>query len=71
MGSIPDFFITFTANPNWKEIQETMNNHKVKFECRDDIIARVFHAKLKQFLYDLTQANVLGMYHEQLQNIKI
>ena len=67
MGSIPDFFITFTANHKWKEIHETMNNHKVRFECRDDVIARVFRAKLKQFLHDLTKSNVLGMYNYSLK----
>ena len=61
MGSIPDFFITFTANSNWREINETMERHDVSLSCRDDIIARVFRAKLKHFLKDITQSNGLGL----------
>ena len=61
LGSIPDFFITFTANSNWREVKETMARHPTSFACRDDIIARVFRAKLKQFLKDLTQSNGLGL----------
>ena len=61
IGSIPDFFITFTANANWREVRETMERHKTTFCCRDDIIARVFRAKLKQFLHDLTKSHVLGL----------
>ena len=63
MNSIPDFFITFTANPNWKEVNETLEMHDVSLSCRDDIIARVFRAKLKQFLKDITQSNGLGLLH--------
>ena len=62
MRSKPDFFITFTANEKWREIQETLAMHESPMTCRDDIIARVFHAKLKQFLHDLTHKNGLGMY---------
>ena len=61
MNSIPDFFITFTANPNWKEINETLAMHDVSLSCRDDIIARVFRAKLKHFLKDINQSNALGL----------
>ena len=61
MGSIPDFFITFTANQNWREIHETMEMHETSLSCRDDVIARVFRAKLKQFLHDITQLNGLGV----------
>ena len=62
LRSKPDFFITFTANANWKEVKETMSMHNVTMNCRDDIIARVFNAKLKLFLHDLFKSNALGMY---------
>ena len=43
-----------------KEIQNEMKNTR-NMTCRDDIITRVFHAKLKELLKDLTQKHVLGM----------
>ena len=62
IGSIPDFFITFTANAKWREITETIERHEVPLSCRDDVIARVFRAKLKQLLHDLIKLGALGMY---------
>ena len=44
-GGKIDFFITMTANPNWKEIQENLDGQKS--ENRSDIIARVFQLKRK------------------------
>ena len=62
LDSIPDFFITFTANTKWREISETMEMHNIPMSCRDDIIARVFRAKLKHLLKDIVTNNGLGMY---------
>ena len=67
LRSKPDFFITFTANANWKEVKETMSMHNVTMDCRDDVIARVFNAKLKLFLHDLFKSNALGMYFYKCQ----
>ena len=50
-GGKIDFFITMTANPNWKEIQENLDGQKS--ENRSDIISRVFQLKLKALEEDL------------------
>ena len=57
----PDFFITFTANANWKEVKDAMALHNVPMSCRDDIIVRVFNAKLKHLMNDLKKKNALGL----------
>jgi len=45
----PDIFITFTCNPKWREIKEQLNVGKTA-NCRPDIVARVFHGKLKALI---------------------
>jgi hypothetical protein len=46
----PTFFITFTANPNWKEVVDSLLPGQSSAD-RPDIVARFFHLKLK-FLMD-------------------
>ena len=55
----PDFFVTFTANPVWPEITENLapGEHAVN---RPELVARVFHLKLKALLKDLLEESVLG-----------
>uniref|UniRef100_UPI00358EF83A uncharacterized protein n=1 Tax=Myxine glutinosa TaxID=7769 RepID=UPI00358EF83A len=55
----PDLFITFTCNPKWTEIQENIGQHQ-RAEGRPDLVARVFHLKLKQLIDDITKKHVLG-----------
>ena len=43
----PDLFITFTCNHNWLEIKENLLPGQ-KSKNRPDIVARVFHLKLKK-----------------------
>ena len=60
--SKPDLFITVTANPEWKEIQNIVGRHAhLKTYNRDDIIARVFKAKLTALLKDILIDYVLGI----------
>ena len=60
--SKPDLFITMTANPDWPEIAEAIRKHPhLENKDRDDIIARVFNAKFKELLHDLTKKHVLGV----------
>ncbi|KAL0383214.1 UNVERIFIED_CONTAM: hypothetical protein Scaly_0608700 [Sesamum calycinum] len=40
----PDFFITFTCNPNWP--RELLNLLDQRTEDRPDIVARIFRMKL-------------------------
>lgn len=57
----PDLFITFTCNPKWEEIQDTvMSQGSQDGSVRPDIIARVFKIKLDMLLADLTKKDVLG-----------
>ena len=42
----PDLFVTFTCNPKWDEIQSELHRDQ-KAHHRPDIVARVFHQKLK------------------------
>ena len=47
----PDLFITFTCNPQWKEIQENLNGCPA--HERPDIVTRVFREKVRRFKEDL------------------
>jgi Helitron helicase-like domain at N-terminus len=55
----PDLFVTFTCNAKRDEIQrELLPGQKVT--DRPDLVARVFHLKLKSLLDDLLKKHVLG-----------
>ncbi|XP_045511060.1 uncharacterized protein LOC123705982 [Colias croceus] len=55
----PDLFITFTTNPKWNEISEGLFDGQVPHD-RHDIIARVFHLKLKLMIDLITKQKVFG-----------
>ena len=55
----PDFFITFTCNPNWEDIQRELPA-TVKAHERADLIVRVFNQKLKELMTDLVDRQILG-----------
>ncbi len=48
----PDFFITFTCNPLWKEIQENLKPGQTA-TSRPDLVVRVFRLKLQRLLDDI------------------
>ena len=55
----PDLFITFTCNPNWPELMESL----LPGQCPDDrpdLVARVFNVKLNSLIYQLTKENIFG-----------
>jgi hypothetical protein len=54
----PDYFITFTCNPNWVEIKANLMPRQSAVD-RPDLVCRVFHLKLKALLKDLSDG-VLG-----------
>ncbi|OWZ09407.1 Helitron helicase [Phytophthora megakarya] len=54
----PDFFLTMTCNPEWKEIREQIAEHQNPPD-RPDIVARVWNQKLRALLHDLDEG-VLG-----------
>ena len=54
-----DLLLTFTCNPNWREIQENLQygEHAAN---RPDLIARVFRIKLKELTKDITVKHIFG-----------
>jgi hypothetical protein len=48
----PSLFITFTANPKWKEITDELLPGQNPVD-RPDLIARIFHLKQQQLLQEL------------------
>lgn len=55
----PDLFITFTCNPTWPEIMTAMLPGQQAID-RPDLVARVYHLKLRALMDDLVQQGVLG-----------
>ena len=56
----PDYFITFTANPKWPEIQNALLPGQKPYD-REDLVVRVFHMKMQELLQDLLKKHVLGV----------
>ena len=54
-----DLFITFTANPHWREIEEALLPHQAPLE-RPDLIARVFKLKFDSLMHDLMKKRIFG-----------
>ena len=57
----PILFITFTANPKWKEIVDELLPGQTTVD-RPDLVARVFHIKQRQLLHELRQKNIFGRF---------
>ncbi|XP_057310674.1 uncharacterized protein LOC130648635 [Hydractinia symbiolongicarpus] len=55
----PDFFLTFTCNPKWREITENLFAGQ-RAHDRPDLVSRVFKLKLNELLKDVTEMGVLG-----------
>lgn len=55
----PDLFVTFTCNPEWPDIKKELFPGQRSFD-RHDIIARVFHLKMKKMIKLLTKGNIFG-----------
>ena len=67
----PDLFITFTCNSKWAEITNSLRffgmnpggeyeEHSLEANFRADIVAIVFHLKLKELMDLLTKKHVFG-----------
>ncbi|WVZ80033.1 LOW QUALITY PROTEIN: hypothetical protein U9M48_027548, partial [Paspalum notatum var. saurae] len=61
----PDLFITFTCNPKWPEITAVILRGEQPND-RLDIIVRVFHMKLQQFLEDIRIGNIFDKKQYQI-----
>ncbi|KAG2192401.1 hypothetical protein INT47_012468 [Mucor saturninus] len=55
----PDLFITFTCNPTWPEITNSLLAGQ-RANDRPDLCSRVFNLKLKELMNDLTRKHILG-----------
>ena len=59
--SRPALFVTFTANPNWPELQREIDVYPgLTASDRPDLIARVFRLKLVELLRDLKEQAAFG-----------
>jgi hypothetical protein len=56
----PEYFITFTCNPKWPDIQNLLKPGQTQ-EYRHDLTARVFKQKLDELMNDLLELHVLGV----------
>jgi hypothetical protein len=56
----PEWFITITANPGWKEIKQQLRPNEIYLD-RPDLCVRVFMLKLKAIIDDLFKKHVLGI----------
>jgi hypothetical protein len=55
----PSLFITFTANPKWAEIQDELFPDQTAAD-RPDLVARVFHLKVRDLLHQIRHKEVFG-----------
>ena len=57
----PDLFVTFTCNPKWKEIVDALRFEPGQQACdRSDIVVRVFHMKVDEFIADIRENKIFG-----------
>ena len=55
----PTYFVTFTCNPSWPEIQAALLPGQDP-QSRPDLVARVFSMKLTSLLKELTTDGIFG-----------
>ena len=53
----PDLFITFTCNPQWKEITENLFKYQ-SVENRLDLVASVFRLKYKELIREIVEDQI-------------
>ncbi|WVZ94466.1 hypothetical protein U9M48_040353, partial [Paspalum notatum var. saurae] len=58
----PHKFTTFTCNPKWPEIAEAISPGQ-KPSDRGDMVVRVFHMKLEEYLTDIKEGRAFGPVH--------
>ncbi|XP_076068345.1 uncharacterized protein LOC143040798 [Oratosquilla oratoria] len=67
------YFITFTMNPNWKELRSAMDKTG-SFDThpceRPDLVSRIFKLKVDNLMYDLTQKHIFGRVKANLYSIE-
>ncbi len=66
---LPSYFITFTCNPNWLEIQAELLPGQTATN-RPDLVTRVFRMKLSVLIKDLMKDEVFGSTMAQIHIIE-
>ncbi|WVZ88745.1 hypothetical protein U9M48_035226 [Paspalum notatum var. saurae] len=57
----PDLFVTFTCNTKWREIVDALRFEPGQQPCdRSDLIVRVFHMKVDEFIADIREGRTFG-----------
>ncbi|XP_035838217.1 uncharacterized protein LOC110901544 [Helianthus annuus] len=56
----PDFFITITCNPKWREVKRFLKDSTIKAEDRPGILCRLFKMKLDSLLKDFKDSKYFG-----------
>lgn len=56
----PSLFVTFTCNPNWREIKENLGSKLLNAQDRPELIARIFDLKRRAFFDDILKKNIFG-----------
>ena len=56
-----DWFITFTSNPHWDEIQEHVRPGTTYLD-RPDMCSRIYEMKRQQFLHEMMNDLIMGVY---------
>ncbi|GBN85661.1 hypothetical protein AVEN_171880-1 [Araneus ventricosus] len=68
-GGKPSLFITYTLNPNCKEMTQNLTNGQSKTD-RHDLVARIFRQKLIKFMNVLVKGQVFGSVKYWLYSIE-
>ena len=65
----PDFFVTFTCNPHWKEITDELKPGQTA-QDRPDLVSRVFKMKKDLIMEDLNKNCIFGRTVAHLEVIE-
>nr|XP_043619656.1 uncharacterized protein LOC122591453 [Erigeron canadensis] len=66
----PQYFITFTCNVKWPEIQRELSKTNATPQDRPDIVARVFKLKVKSFMNYLKTSQLFGAVTAEVYTIE-
>jgi hypothetical protein len=66
---LPSYFIMFTCNPNWPEIQAELLPGQIAID-RPDLVTRMFHMKLLVLIKDLMKDEIFGPIVTQIHVIE-
>lgn len=65
----PDLFLTFTCNPLWPEITNSIHSFETA-NNRPDVTVRVFHSKIKELLHLINQTEIFGKVQTYLYTVE-